>query len=61
MKCVKCDKEATIRFSPDLDIQGIGACEDCREEIHTDLMLAVIRNDFKQFEKKYYASNRKID
>lgn len=33
MKCVKCGKTATTRFSPDLDIVGIGSCDECLESV----------------------------
>lgn len=27
LKCARCGEEAKYRFSPDLDIKGIGSCE----------------------------------
>ena len=65
-KCIKCGAEATARFSPDMDIEGIGACAEHKEEIRNDLFYAVILNTWKTFNKKYNiknnknASNRKI-
>ncbi len=46
MKCAKCDKEATKRFSPDLDIRGIGACDE-HEEIVKVGYLALLQGDEK--------------
>jgi hypothetical protein len=31
MKCEICNNEAAYRFSPDLDIDGLGACETHKE------------------------------
>ena len=28
MKCTVCESDAITRFSPDLDIRGLGACEE---------------------------------
>ena len=33
MKCELCKKEATHRFSPDLDIDGLGACDIHKESV----------------------------
>jgi len=33
MKCEICGEEAGYRFSPDLDIQGLGACETHRQDM----------------------------
>lgn len=33
MLCIKCSKPATKRFSPDLDINGIGSCDNCLEAV----------------------------
>ena len=38
MKCSICGKKATIRLSPDLDIQGLGACKKHED----DMMIAYI-------------------
>ena len=53
MKCIKCGEEATKRISPDLDIAGIRACEEHVKEIHADLMVAILGDEFEWFEKKY--------
>ena len=45
MECVKCGAPATKRYSPDLDIKGIGMCAEHTDEIMMDLMIA-------QFDKK---------
>lgn len=52
--CIKCGKETTRRLSPDLDIEGIAACDDHIEEVRLDIFLALSTSDFKRFEKKYY-------
>lgn len=44
-----------------MDIQGIATCDACNTEVYNDLLMALLRNDFTEFEKKYYASNRKTD
>jgi hypothetical protein len=33
MKCEICGEEAVYRFSPDLDIDGLGACETHKEKM----------------------------
>lgn len=33
MNCVKCGKPATKRYSPDLDIRGIGSCDGCSDSV----------------------------
>jgi hypothetical protein len=33
MKCVVCGKKAIKRYSPDLDIRGIGACKKHEERV----------------------------
>ena len=54
MKCIKCGASATKRFSPDLDIQGIGACDEHEEEIKLDLLVAQFDSKgWERFEKKY--------
>jgi hypothetical protein len=54
MTCIKCGKPATKRFSPDLDIQGIGACDEHAEEIRIDLLITQLEPEgWERFEKKY--------
>ena len=54
MTCIKCGKPATKRYSPDLDIKGIGMCDKHEEEVKTDLMIANFTDDgWEEFEKKY--------
>ena len=54
LKCVKCEKSATSRFSPDLDIKGIGACDEHKDEIQKDVLIAILDSKgWKKFEKKY--------
>ncbi len=33
LQCVKCGEPATRRFSPDLDIEGIGSCDNCLDDV----------------------------
>ena len=33
MKCEMCTQEATHRFSPDLDIDGLGGCDEHKESV----------------------------
>ena len=50
MVCVKCGKRATKRYSPDLDLNGIGMCDEHEEEVRKDLMIAMF-TDWKHFEE----------
>jgi hypothetical protein len=51
-KCIKCGAEATKRISPDLDIEGIGMCDEHEEEVKLDWLVACY-SDFKKFNNKY--------
>jgi hypothetical protein len=53
MTCIKCGKPATKVYSPDLDIKGVGMCDEHSEEIHMDLMICMMENGWDYFEKKY--------
>jgi hypothetical protein len=54
LKCIKCEKPATIRYSPDLDIEGIGMCDEHEKEIKLDLLIAQFDSKgWEKFEKKY--------
>ena len=58
MQCVKCGKPATKRYSPDLDIKGIGMCDEHEEEIRMDLLIAQFDSKgWDKFEKKYLKKN----
>jgi hypothetical protein len=52
MNCIKCGKKATKRYSPDLDIKGIGMCDEHAEEIQCDIVVAQLEG-WDWFEKKY--------
>jgi len=52
MTCIKCGKPATKRYSPDLDVRGIGMCDDHAEEIYMDIMVCMMEG-WDYFEKKY--------
>jgi hypothetical protein len=43
MKCHVCNKPATHRLTPDLDIKGIPWCGDkeCRDKINLELMIRI--------------------
>lgn len=32
-KCYICKKDAVYRYSPDLDLRGLGACEEHKDEV----------------------------
>lgn len=52
-KCIACDKEATARLSPDLDVKGVFACAEHVEEVHRDLFFAAATEKMNWFNKKY--------
>ena len=59
MECVKCGAKATKRYSPDLDIKGIGMCDEHAEEIQIDLLITQFdKKGWDKFEKKYGEDNR---
>ena len=59
MECVKCGAKATKRYSPDLDIKGIGMCDEHAEEIQIDLLITQFdKKGWDKFEKKYGKDNR---
>jgi hypothetical protein len=54
MTCIKCGAPATKRYSPDLDIKGIGMCDEHAEEIKMDLLITQFdKKGWDKFEKKY--------
>jgi hypothetical protein len=57
MTCIKCGKPATKRYSPDLDVKGIGMCNDHAEEIYMDIMVCMMEG-WDKFEKKYLNQNK---
>jgi len=60
-RCVKCGEPATTRFSPDLDIDGIYACDEHKEKIGLYLLIASIENDYKIFKNYINGSTRKTN
>ena len=59
MECIKCGAKATKRYSPDLDIKGIGMCDKHAEEIRLDLLMTQFdKKGWDKFEKKYGKDNR---
>lgn len=54
MQCIKCGAPATKKYSPDLDVKGIGMCDEHQEEITLDLLVAQLDSKgWDKFEKKY--------
>ena len=45
-----CKKEAVRVFSPDLDIEGIGACDEHLAEVRMQLLIAAMEGDWTWFE-----------
>jgi hypothetical protein len=56
--CIKCHKPATKVYRPDMDLNGIGMCDEHEEEIRKDLMIAMF-TDWKYFEDKYLKEPKK--
>lgn len=48
MKCIVCGLKATKRFSPDLDIQGIGACKKHIEDVRLAYVM-LLQGDEKMY------------
>jgi hypothetical protein len=60
MFCIKCGNAATGAFTPDLDVKGIGYCDDHVEEIRLDLLVAQFdEKGWDRFEKKYFKKDGK--
>ncbi len=60
MTCIKCGAPATKRFSPDLDINGIGVCDLHELEVRNYLLVAQFDKDgWKKFEKKFRINKNK--
>ena len=59
LTCIKCGAPATKRYSPDLDIKGIGMCDEHEEEIKLDLLITQFDpKGWKKFEKKYLKNGK---
>ena len=50
MKCEICGKKATYRFSPDMDIKGLGACRKHKRDMQYAYIILVSTKDAKQYE-----------
>jgi hypothetical protein len=60
MKCIKCDAPATKKYSPDLDVTGIGMCDEHEEEIKLDLLITQFDpKGWDKFKKKYTSEEKK--
>lgn len=54
LTCIKCGAPATKRYSPDLDVKGIGMCDEHEEEVMLDLLVTQFDpKGWEKFEKKY--------
>jgi hypothetical protein len=54
LTCIKCGVPATKRYSPDLDIKGIGMCDEHEEEVKLDLLITQFDpKGWDRFLKKY--------
>jgi hypothetical protein len=53
MKCEICGQEATHRFSPDLDIDGLGGCDKHKESVQMAyyILINVGEKGYKSFLK----------
>jgi hypothetical protein len=53
MKCEICGEEAVYRFSPDLDIQGLRACEKHKEDMQVAYIILIQqgRDKYEKFIK----------
>lgn len=51
MICVICGKKAAFRYSPDLDIQGVGACKKHNEDVRLAYVMLITsgEKDFYKF------------
>ena len=56
VKCEICDEEAVCGFSPDMDIEGLGACEKHRDDVRLAYYIL-----FQEGEREYkeYIENLK--
>ena len=60
MECIRCGNPATKKYSPDLDIKGIGMCDEHEEEITLDLIMTRFDpKGWEKFEKKFKKSCKK--
>ena len=50
MNCIFCGKEAKYRLSPDLDIKGIGGCEEHKTPLEIAYYMLIV-GDEKEFYK----------
>lgn len=49
MKCLICHKPAKYRFSPDLDIAGLGACEKHEKDVQL-LYIMLLQGNKEMFD-----------
>lgn len=50
-KCIICGADAVYLYSPDLDVQGLGACEKHNKDIRTayGILMYLGKDDFNRF------------
>lgn len=53
MKCIKCEEKATKVYRPDLDLTGLGMCDEHEEEVQTDIIIATLEG-WDHFKNKYF-------
>lgn len=55
MKCELCEKDEVYTFSPDLDIHGLGACEQHREVMRHayELLMFMGEAEYQNFIKQF--------
>lgn len=58
MKCLVCGKLAKWRWSPDLDIDGIGACDKHQEDVQLAYVM-LLQQDEEMFESYITSLRRK--
>jgi len=51
VKCVICQREAVYSFSPDLDVRGLGSCENHRTEVQRayEILVYMGEDDYEKF------------
>lgn len=47
-----CKKKAVVRYSPDLDIRGVGACKEHKVHVHYALLMKLDKTSNKMSNKK---------
>jgi hypothetical protein len=55
MKCRICGKKAIYKYSPDLDIDGLGACKKHKEDVFMAYYILISKGEkeYNKFMKTY--------